>query len=68
MTARAEKRAELDLQINLLAEHEVTKLVAPLSAVAARLGVESEVDAEVGELKEGVAPEAVPDEIDERKP
>lgn len=31
MTATAQKRAELDLQINLLTEHEVTKLVALLS-------------------------------------
>lgn len=68
MTAAAEKRAELDLQINLLAEHEVTKLVAMVSAVAARLDVSTEVDDEVSELKEDVAPETVLDEIEERKP
>ncbi len=68
MTAAAEKRAELDLQINLLAEHEVTKLVAMVSAVAARLDVSTEVDDEVDELMEDVAPETVLDEIEERKP
>ena len=68
MTAAAEKRAELDLQINLLAEHEVTRLVAMLSAVGDRLGIKTEVDPEMGELKEDVAPEAVLDEIEERKP
>lgn len=68
MTAAAEKRAELDLQINLLAEHEVTKLVAMVSAVAARLDVRTEVDDEVNELKEDVAPETVLDEIEEQKP
>ena len=67
MSAAAERRAELDLQISLLAEHEVTKLAALLSAVAERLGVETEVDAEVEELKEDVAPEAVLDEIEERR-
>jgi uncharacterized membrane protein len=67
MSAAAEKRAELDLQISLLAEHEVTKLAALLSAVADRLGVETDVDAEVEELKEDVAPEAVLDEIEERR-
>ncbi len=67
MSAAAEKRAELDLQISLLAEHEVTKLSAMLSAIADRLGVRTEVDAEVEELKEDVAPEAVLDEIEERK-
>ena len=68
MTAAGEKRAELDLQINLLAEHEVTKLVAMIAAIADRLGVETEVEAELGELKENVAPETVLDEIEDRKP
>jgi uncharacterized membrane protein len=67
MTAAADKRADLDLQINLLAEHEVTKLVALISAVAGRMGIETEVDPEVEELKQDVAPEAVLDEIEERK-
>jgi uncharacterized membrane protein len=66
MSAAAEKRAELDLQISLLAEHEVTKVAAMVSAIADRLGVRTEVDAEVEELKEDVAPEAVLDEIEER--
>jgi uncharacterized membrane protein len=68
MSATADKRAELDLQISLLAEHEVTKLAAIVSAIADRLGVETEVDAEVDELKQDVAPEAVLDEIEERRP
>jgi uncharacterized membrane protein len=63
MTAAADKRADLDLQINLLAEHEVTKLVALVSALADRVGIKTEVDAEVEELKQDVAPEAVLDEI-----
>lgn len=67
MTTAARKRAELDLQINLLAEHEVTRLVALLSAVAERLGVKTEVDSEVGELKKDVAAEAVLDEIEDRQ-
>lgn len=67
MSAAADKRAELDLQISLLAEHEVTKLAAMLSAVAERLGVQTEVDEEVEELKEDVAPGAVLDEIEERR-
>jgi len=67
MTESAEKRAELDLQINLLAEHEVTKLVAMVAAVADRLGVKTEVDEEISELKEDVVPEAVLDEIEDRE-
>ena len=67
MSVAAEKRAELDLQISLLAEHEVTKVAALLSAIAEHLGIQSEVDEEVEELKEDVAPEAVLDEIEERR-
>lgn len=64
MAARAEKRADLDLQVSLLAEHEVTKLVAMVSAMAAHLGVATEADDEVHELKQNVAPEAVLDVIE----
>jgi uncharacterized membrane protein len=42
MSAAADKRAELDLQISLSAEHEVIKLAALLSAVAERLGIQTE--------------------------
>lgn len=66
MALLADKRAELDLQISLLAEHEVTKLVAMVSAIADRLDIETEVDQEVPELKQDVAPDLVLDEIEER--
>lgn len=63
--AAADKRAELDLQISLLAEHEVTRLVKLTSAIAARLGVEEADDAELAELTQDVAPEAVLDKLAE---
>jgi uncharacterized membrane protein len=62
MAAAADKRAELDLQIGLLAEHEVTKIVAMVSAIADHLGIDHPEDVE--ELKRDVAPEAVLDAID----
>ena len=62
MAAMAEKRSELDLQISLLAEHEITKIVQMVSQVAERLGID--VDQEVEELERNVAPEAVLDEIE----
>ena len=68
MSAVADSRADLDLQISLLAEHEVTKLAALVSAIAQRLDVRSEVDPELGEIKQDVAPEAVLDEIESTKP
>jgi uncharacterized membrane protein len=61
MAATAEKRAELDLQISLLAEHEVTKLVAMVSAISTHLGLREQAGVE--ELKRNVAPEAVLDAI-----
>ena len=66
MATAADKRAELDLQISLLAEHETTKLVALVSAIAGRMDVQTDVDSEVEEVKQDVAPELVLDEIEER--
>ena len=66
MAAEAEKRAELDLQISLLAEHEVTKLITLTSAIAGRMGIETEKDPELPELAQNVAPEIVLDEIEEQ--
>jgi uncharacterized membrane protein len=67
MAAAGEKRADLDLQISLLSEHEVTKLVALTSALAQHMGLRTEVDDEVRELKRDVAPEQVLDHIEEHK-
>src|SRR5215218_4235084 len=68
MQAAADKRANLDLQISLLAEHEVTKLAALVSDIAKRLAVETEVDNELDEITQDVAPEAVLDEIEATQP
>ena len=67
MAALADKRADLDLQISLLAEHEVTKLAVLVSAIAGRLGVSTDADKEMDELKREIAPEAVLDKIEESK-
>ncbi len=64
MQAAADKRADLDLQISLLAEHELTKLASMVKALADHLGVATPVDAEVPEITRNVAPEAVLDEIE----
>ena len=61
----AERRAELDLQISLLAEHEITRLVERLEAVAEHLGVAAGRALDVDELKEDVAPEAVLQALDQ---
>ena len=65
MAAAADKRAELDLQVNLLTEHELTRLLHLVSAVADRLNVRSDVDEEIEELKQDVAVSDVLDKIEE---
>lgn len=64
MAAAADKRADLDLQTSLLTEHEVTKLIVLVHAIAAHLEVATAVDGEVGELEKNIAPEAVMDRIE----
>lgn len=64
MSEAAEKRAELDVQIGLLTEHELTRLLALNSAIAQHLGVSSEIDHELEELKRDVAPEAVMEKLE----
>lgn len=58
------KRADLDLQISLLAEHEITKLAALLEQVARRVGVKVEGDDELAAVKQDVAPEEVLDHME----
>ena len=67
MQAAADKRADLDLQISLLAEHEITKLATLVAAIASHVGVETEVDGELDEITQDVAPEAVLDKIEETR-
>ena len=64
MSAVAERRAELDLQISLLTEHEVTRMLHLVSAVAERLKVRSAVDEEIEELKHDVEAAEVLDKIE----
>ena len=44
MTRQADKRAHLDLQINLLAEAETTKILRMLERIADKVGVETEAE------------------------
>ena len=64
ISAEAHKRAELDLQISLLTEHEITKIAELVSALADRMGVETAREPAIEEIKQDVAPEAVLDEIE----
>ena len=65
MAAAADRRAELDVQIGLLAEAEITKLVQLVSEIAARMEVPAAHQGEIEEMKQLVQPEAVLDAIEE---
>jgi uncharacterized membrane protein len=64
MAADADKRADLDLQVSLLSEHEVTHLIRLVTAIAARLGVEEARSPELPELQRDVDPQKVLDRIE----
>jgi uncharacterized membrane protein len=59
----ADQRSELDVQISLLTEHEVTRILTLCTAIAERLQVSAAQDPELEELKQDVAPERVIDAL-----
>ncbi|HUR46891.1 MAG TPA: DUF1003 domain-containing protein [Candidatus Saccharimonadales bacterium] len=67
MATMANKRADLDLQISLLAEHEITRLLTLATAIAERLGIEASTDPELNELKKDVHPEEVLQQIEKQE-
>jgi uncharacterized membrane protein len=63
MQQRADKRADLDLQVSLLAEHEITRLVSLVKHIAEKLDVEASRNPELPELEQDVVPERVLDAL-----
>jgi uncharacterized membrane protein len=61
------KRAELDLQISLLSEHEITRLLTLVTAMAERMGLDLAQDPELAELSQDVAPEEVMQKMEAHK-
>lgn len=68
MTVEADKRADLDLQISLLTEHELTKVARLLTRLAERLDVDPEAESDLQETTRDIAPERVLDRIEETRP
>jgi len=67
MGAVADQRADLDLQINLLAEHEITRVLKLVDAMADHMGVLTERDQEIAELEQDVSPTVLLQEIADRE-
>ncbi|MBQ0821472.1 DUF1003 domain-containing protein [Microvirga sp. HBU67558] len=65
--AEADRRSQLDLQTNLLSEHEITRLLTLTRAIAEHLGISEARDPTLRELERHVAPEKVLDRLTEEE-
>ena len=68
MTKEADKRAHLDLQINLLAEQEGTKVLKLLREICEHLGIEAESDEVMREMAEETDVHQLAAELEEKLP
>ncbi|MBB4859341.1 putative membrane protein [Novosphingobium chloroacetimidivorans] len=66
MAERQNRSADLDLHINLLAEHELTRVAMLLERIARKLDVTVD-DLELAEIEADVEPEDVLDALEERQ-
>ena len=64
---QADKRADLDLQVGLLAEHEVTHLITMVRAIARKMDIKDADHPELEELTQDIRPENVMETMDRRK-
>ena len=67
MAEQADRRADLDLQVSLLAEHEVTRLITLVKHIAERLDLDIAQHPDLPELEQDVAPEKVLDALAENQ-
>ncbi|RYZ11796.1 MAG: DUF1003 domain-containing protein [Comamonadaceae bacterium] len=63
MAVLADQRADLDLQISLLSEHEITRLVMLVTDIARHLELPSAQDPSLNALAKDIAPERVLDQM-----
>ena len=64
LSAEADRREDLDLQMDLLTEHELTRVLKMLDAIQDKLGIENDTDHELLDLEQNVHPEDVLEEIE----
>lgn len=67
MRRATDERADLDLQINLLAEYEITKVLNLVDGIADHLGIQAGQDEELEDLKINVSPATVLKEMEKMK-
>jgi len=59
-----ERRSDLGLHVNLLAEHEITRILTMLETISARVGAEGSGAADLPQLTKDTEPQAVMEEIE----
>jgi uncharacterized membrane protein len=67
MAVQNDKRADLNLQMSLLAEHEVTRILQLVVTIAEQVGVQQPQAPELEALVQEVDPEVVLDHLDEQE-
>ncbi len=67
MNKLADKRANLDLHVSLLAEHEITRLLNLVTEIARKLKIKEADNPDFDDLANDVSPEAVLNTIDKHK-
>ena len=64
LSAEAEHRADLDLHIGLLTEHELTRVLQMLDIMQDKMGIKNHADSELADLEMETRPEDVLAEIE----
>jgi uncharacterized membrane protein len=64
LSAEAEHRADLDLHIGLLTEHELTRVLQMLDIMQDKMGIKNHADSELADLEMETRPEDVLGEIE----
>jgi len=67
MMKLADRRADLNLQISLLAEHEVTRLIKMTVEICNHLGLQQVEGNDIGELQQDIRPEKVLETLDRQE-
>ena len=64
LSRESERRADLNLQISMLAEHELTRVLHMLDLIQDKLGISNDEDSELADLEMETRPEDVLAEIE----
>ena len=68
MTKEADKRAHLDLQVNMLAEQEATMILRVVQRIGKHIGLEEETDHDMQRLEDKTDVHQLARELDEKSP